>query len=263
MKRSRRHALGQHFLRSTGVLDRIVGVVDPRPGDFVLEIGAGRGELTFRLAARAAEIVAVEKDARLVPELSAEAPSNVRVVQADVLRLEFRDLIPPAKRGSAKVAGNLPYSISSPLLFKVLDDAALFSSAVFLIQKEVAERVCARPGSKAFATLAILLQDVFDARLEFAVKPGSFSPPPRVDSALVSLRRRDVPILGLAQDQGFRAFLKRAFCQRRKKLRNALAAEPRNRLDEAFAALGLDPAVRAEDVPAASLAALYRRLSGK
>jgi len=260
MKRSRRHALGQHFLHNAAVLDRIVGVVDPRPGDLILEVGAGRGALTFRLAARGAEIVAVEKDARLVPELAAAAPPNVRVVEADVLRLEFRDLVPLAKPGTAKVAGNLPYSISSPLLFKVLDDAALFSSAVFLIQKEVAERVCARPGSKAFAPLAILLQDVFAARLEFAVAPGSFSPPPRVDSALVSLRRRDVPVLGLAQDPGFREFLRRAFGQRRKKLRNNLAVEPRARLDEAFAALGLDPGVRAEDVPAASLAALYHHL---
>ncbi len=261
MKRSRRQALGQHFLRSTAVLDRIVGVVDPRPGDFVLEIGAGRGALTFRLAARGAYVLAVEKDSRLLPGLEAEAPPNVRIVEADILRLDFRDLIPPEIRGSAKVAGNLPYSISSPILFKVLDNTALFSSAVFLVQREVAERICSRPGSKAFAPLAILLQDVFAARLEFAVAPGSFSPPPRVDSALVSLRRRDIPALGLAQDPGFREFLRRAFGQRRKKLRNTLAAEPRDRLDAAFGELGLDPSVRAEAVPAASLAALYRLLS--
>ncbi len=261
MKRSRRHALGQHFLRSPAVLERIAGVVDPRPGELVLEIGAGRGALTLRLAARQAEIVAVEKDARLIPELAAAVPPNVRIVEADVLRLDFRDLVPPERRGSAKIAGNLPYSISSPLLFKVLDDAALFSSAVFLVQKEVAERICASPGSKAFAPIAILLQDVFAARVEFTVAPGSFSPPPRVDSALVSLRRRETPVLGLAQDPGFREFLRRAFGQRRKKLRNNLSAEPRARLDEAFATLGLDPGVRAEDVPSASLAALYRFLS--
>lgn len=267
MKRSRRHALGQHFLRNRAVLDRIVGVVDPRPGDFILEIGAGQGALTFRLAARGAMIAAVEKDSRLVPGLQAEAPPNVRVIGADILRLDFRDLVPEAARGSAKVAGNLPYAISSPLLFKVLDGEALFSSAVFLIQKEVAERLCARPGSKAFAPLAILLQDVFDPKLEFTVAPGSFAPPPRVDSALVSLRRRETPVLGLARDPGFREFLRRAFGQRRKKLRNNLSAGPdepgrapgpfRAALDAAFEEIGLDPGVRAEDVPAAGLAALY------
>ena len=260
MKRSRRHALGQHFLASPAVLERIVRVIDPRADDHIVEVGAGRGALTFRLAEKAGRIVAVEKDKRLLAGLREAAPANVEVVAADVLRVDFEDLVPPAERGRAKVAGNLPYAISSPLLFKVLDARRLFASAVFLIQREVARRVCAGPGTKDYAPVSILLQNAFEARLEFAVAPGSFVPPPKVTSALISLRRRPAPLLDVADEAGFAAFLRRAFGQRRKKLKNTLAVYGAPAVAAAGEALGIPENARAEELPMETLAALYREL---
>ena len=261
MKRSRRHALGQHFLASPAVLDRIVAVIDPRPDDRIVEVGAGRGALTFRLAEKAGRVVAIEKDKRLLAGLREAAPGNVEVVAADVLRVDFEDLVPLSERGRAKVVGNLPFAISSPLLCKVLDARRVFASAVFLIQKEVARRVCAGPGTKDYAPLSILLQNVFEARLEFSVAPGSFVPPPKVTSALVSLRRRPGPLLDVADEAGFAAFLRRAFGQRRKILRNTLASYGARSVAAAGEALGIPEKARAEELPMETLAALFRRLT--
>jgi 16S rRNA (adenine1518-N6/adenine1519-N6)-dimethyltransferase len=260
MKRSRRHALGQHFLASPAVLERIVRVIDPRADDLVVEVGAGRGALTFRLAEKAGRVVAIEKDERLLPGLREAVPGNVEVVAADVLRADFEDLVPPPHRGRAKLVGNLPYAISSPLLFKVLAARRLFAAAVFLIQKEVARRVCAGPGTKDYAPLSILLQSAFEARLEFTVAPGSFVPPPKVNSALISLRRRPAPLLEVADEAGFAAFLRRAFGQRRKKLRNTLASYGAQEVAAAAEALGIPENARAEEVPMETLASLFREL---
>ncbi len=261
MKRSRRHALGQHFLASPAVLERIVRVIDPRPDDHIVEVGAGRGALTFRLAETGGRVVAVEKDKRLLDGLREAAPRNVEVVAADVLRVDFEDHVPLSHRGRAKVVGNLPYAISSPLLFKVLDSRRLFTAAVFLLQKEVARRVCAVPGTKDYAPISILLQNAFEARLEFTVAPGSFVPPPKVTSALVSLRRRAAPLLDVADEAGFAAFLRRAFGQRRKKLRNTLAPYGAGKVEKAAEALGVPENARAEELPMETLAALFRKLA--
>lgn len=260
MKRSRRHALGQHFLASPAVLEHIVRVIDPRPDDHIVEVGAGRGALTIRLAEKAGRVVAVEKDKRLLAGLREAVPGNVEVVPADVLRADLEGLVRPAERGRAKIVGNLPYAISSPLFFKLLDSRALFGFAVFLIQKEVARRVCAGPGTKDYAPLSILLQNAFEARLEFTVAPGSFVPPPKVMSALISLRRRPAPLLDVADETGFAGFLRRAFGQRRKKLRNALASYGARSVGAAAEALGIPENARAEELPMETLAALYREL---
>jgi 16S rRNA (adenine1518-N6/adenine1519-N6)-dimethyltransferase len=260
MKRSRRHALGQHFLASPAVLERIVRVIDPHADDHIVEVGAGRGALTFRLAEKAGRVVAIEKDERLLAGLREAAPGNVEVVAADVLRVDFEDLVPPSQRGRAKVVGNLPYAISSPLLFQVLEARRLFASAVFLIQREVARRVCAGPGTKDYAPVSILLQNTFGVRLEFAVAPGSFVPPPKVTSALISLKRRPAPLLDVADETEFAAFLRRAFSQRRKKLRNTLASYGARAVAAAGEALGIPENARAEELPMETLAALYREL---
>ena len=261
MKRSRRHALGQHFLASPAVLERIVAAIDPRSDDHIVEVGAGRGALTFRLAEKAGRVMAIEKDQRLLAGLCDAAPANVEVVAADVLRVELEDLVPPATRGRAKIVGNLPYAISSPLLFKVLDARRLFAAAVFLIQREVARRVCAGPGTKDYAPVSILLQNAFEARLEFTVAPGSFVPPPKVTSALVSLRRRPTPLLDVGDEAGFAVFLRRAFGQRRKMLRNTLASYGAPAVAAAAEAVGIPENARAEELPMETLAALFRRLA--
>lgn len=261
MQKSRRHALGQHFLASPAVLRKIVGVIDPKPGNVLIEIGAGRGVLTAALAETAGRVIAIEKDERLIPGLIRDMPPNVEVFHADILTVDFRELRRRAGVSALRIVGNIPYSISSPLLFFVLNERELFSDCVFLLQKEVAERVTARPGSKSYAPLGILLRNEFEAKVAFTVAPGSFSPPPKVQSALLTLRRRPAPLHAGASEEPFRAFLRAAFAERRKLLWNNLArrSEPAA-LAAAYAALGLARNVRAEELSADLLFALFRSL---
>jgi len=261
MKKSRRHALGQHFLASPAVLRKIVGVIDPKPEDVLVEIGAGHGVLTAALAETADRVIAIEKDDRLVPGLMRDMPPNVEVVHADILTVDFRELRRRAGVPALRVVGNIPYSISSPLLFRVLDDREVIADCVFLLQKEVAERIAAGPGSKSYAPLGILLQNEFEARVAFRVAPGSFSPPPKVQSALLTLRRRPAPLHTGAADEPFRLFLRAAFAERRKMLWNNLAhrSEPAA-LAAAYTGLGIARNVRAEELPADSLFALFAAL---
>lgn len=258
MYKSRRHALGQHFLTNEGVLRKIVAAVDPRPEDLIVEIGAGRGVLTARLAAGAGRVIAVEKDERLVPGLRSGMPVNVEVVQGDFLRLDLGEIAKRAGVTALRLIGNIPYSISSPLLFRVLDERALLSDCAFLLQKEVAERVTAGPGTKSYAPLGILLQNEFEAKIGFTVAPGSFSPPPKVQSALLTLRRRPAPLHPGAADEPYRAFLRAAFAERRKMLWKNLArrATP-TALEAAYGALGLARSARAEELSPDSLFALF------
>jgi 16S rRNA (adenine1518-N6/adenine1519-N6)-dimethyltransferase len=261
MPKSRRHALGQHFLANRGVLNRIVSAIDPEPGQVIVEIGPGRGALTLALAARAGRVVAVEKDERLIPGLRGTMPSNVEIAQADFLRTDLEEIARNEGVASLRLVGNIPYSISSPLLFRVLDDRAVISDCVFLLQKEVAERVTAGPGTKSYAPLGILLRNEFEARIAFTVAPGSFSPPPKVQSALLTLRRRRSPLLPGAAGEPFRAFLRAAFAERRKMLWKNLArrATPAA-LEAAYSVLGLPRNARAEELPADTLFSLFEKL---
>jgi 16S rRNA (adenine1518-N6/adenine1519-N6)-dimethyltransferase len=267
MIRTRRHALGQHFLVNRSVLDKIVRAIGPEASDVIVEIGPGKGALTFPLAERAGRVIAVEKDAAFVPFLREKAGPNVTVVEADVLDTDFAPLLKAAggAGGGAKLVGNLPYSVSSPILFKALDAHALFAKCVFLLQKEVADRVCGRPGTKDHSPLSILLQDRFEARVEFRVSPGSFAPPPKVDSALLSLTRRTAPLFPVADEARFRGFLRAAFAHRRKLLAKNLemSGVPRARIEEAYGALGLAGNARAEELPAAVLVALHSALRAR
>jgi 16S rRNA (adenine1518-N6/adenine1519-N6)-dimethyltransferase len=261
MKKSRRHALGQHVLASSAVLRKIVGVIDPKPDDVLVEVGAGRGALTAALAETAGRVIAVEKDERLIPALTHDMPANVEVVHADILSVDFRELRRQAGVPALRIVGNIPYSISTPLLFRVLDDRELFSDCVFLLQKEVTARVTAGPGSKSYAPLGILLQNEFEARVAFMVAPGSFSPPPKVQSALLTLRRRPIPLHAGSADEPFRLFLRAAFAERRKMLWNNLARRSTPAaLTAAYAVHGIARNVRAEELSADALFALFQSL---
>ncbi len=252
MKKSRRHALGQHFLVNRGVLQKIIRAISPGPDDFIIEIGAGRGELTLPLAEMAGKVLAIEKDKSLAAGLRSRKVQGLTILEEDVLKVDFRKILSrpngPVRR--VKLVGNLPYSISSPLLFRVLEERTLFDECVFLLQKEVAERICAGPGSKKYSPLSILFRIFFDARLEFAVSPGSFSPPPRVESALVSFRRRPEPLFKIEDETGFHGFLRAAFAHRRKLLvRNLESLDlPSSLLHESFENLGLSGLVRPEEL---------------
>ncbi|HSA97184.1 MAG TPA: 16S rRNA (adenine(1518)-N(6)/adenine(1519)-N(6))-dimethyltransferase RsmA [Acidobacteriota bacterium] len=264
MYKSRRHALGQHFLTNDGVLRKIIGAIDPRPDDVIVEIGAGKGALTAGLAERAGRVIALEKDERLVPELKESVPANVEVVRADILKVDLREIFEKSGVPSLRLVGNIPYSISSPLLFRVLDERALFSDCVFLVQKEVAARVTAGPGTKSYAPLGILIQNEFEAKIAFLVSPGSFSPPPKVQSALLTLRRRPAPLRPEAAEEPYRSFLRAAFAERRKMLWKNLArrATPAA-LERAYAEIGIARNARAEELAPEILYALFQALRPK
>jgi 16S rRNA (adenine1518-N6/adenine1519-N6)-dimethyltransferase len=258
---NKRKALGQHFLVNRSALHKIVDVIDPHPDELVIEIGPGKGALTFLLAGRAGRVIGIEKDPLFIPSLRGKNLPNLTIVEGDVLELDFAGLAAsePAFPGRIKLCGNLPYSISSPLLFKVLDEKHLFESCVFLLQREVAERVTAEAGSKDYAPLSILFRIFFEPRIRLRLSPHSFSPPPRVDSALVSLVRRHKPLVEIPDETRFRRFLRTAFLHRRKILANNLksAGYDLSRANAALDHFGLSRRVRGEELEPSLLKALY------
>jgi 16S rRNA (adenine1518-N6/adenine1519-N6)-dimethyltransferase len=263
--RSRRQVLGRHYLASPGIRDRILEAIAPLPEDFIIEIGPGGGALTFPLASRAGRVLAVEKDPAAVAALARTPLPNLEVVEGDILSLDLAALSAGRRGGcrTVKLVGNIPYSISSPLLLKALEERASFDAAAFLVQKEVAEKIRARPGSKNYGPLSIRLQVQFEARIAFGVKPGSFVPPPKVDSAFVTLVKRPAAAVPDAVESGFGLFLRGAFKERRRTLRNNLAGSghPAAAVDVALEALRLGRTVRAEDIPVDVFVRLFRDFS--
>jgi 16S rRNA (adenine1518-N6/adenine1519-N6)-dimethyltransferase len=253
--------LGQHFLNDSGILDKIVRVIDPKPEDLIIEVGAGKGSLTFPLAEKAGQVIAIEKDRDLIPLLQVKKPANLTILDKDVLRVDFREFLAAGEgiRQPVKLVGNLPYSISTPLLFKVLKSKGLFEKCVFLVQKEVAERICARPGSKKYAPLSILVENDFAARVHFIVRAGSFSPPPQVESALISLAKRPAPRFQVSDERLFLGFLRAAFRQRRKILLNNLrnSGWSPEAAQSAFRDLRLDGNARPEEMSLAQFVRLF------
>ncbi len=260
MKKNARKALGQHFLTNPYTLNKIMDCIAPQQNDLIVEIGAGKGSLTRLLAEKAGRVIALEKDASLVPYLEKNKPPNLEIRQGDVLKTDFNRL---AKQGKIKLVGNLPYSISSQILFKLLEEHDLIQESHFMLQKEVAQRVCASPGSKKYAPISILLQNCFDTKIQFFLSPGSFVPPPKVKSALVTLKKRDKSLHPFFKTQPFRNFIKKAFSQRRKKLKNNLKTMgfTPEQIKQSFQECGLNPHIRAEKISIDDFAALYLSLT--
>ena len=216
---------GQNFLHDERVVERIVASAALTPEDVVVEIGAGTGALTRRLAARGCRVKAVERDPDLIPLLQAElgAHGNVEIVAADALGFDFAAAAQAAGR-PVVVLGNLPYQITSPLLFRIIAAAAagaVVKRAVLMVQKEVAERIAARPGSKIYGRLSVMVQAVADAAVLFHVGPGAFIPQPTVTSTVFALTPRASRIAGV-EGQLFAAVVRAAFAGRRKMLRRSL-----------------------------------------
>ena len=214
-----RKRFGQHFLTDRSVLSHILACIDPRPADHLLEIGAGRGALTAFLQGTAERYVAIEIDRDLAPLLRARFPC-LELIVADVLNLDFAEL---GEGAPWRVVGNLPYNISTPLLVRLLAAKAQFRDMHLMLQKELAERADAQPGTKAWGRLSVLLQYHCTVEHLFDVEPSSFSPPPRVRSSLVRLTPRAEP-LPLRDPARLDAVLRTAFSARRKRLDNALKA---------------------------------------
>jgi 16S rRNA (adenine1518-N6/adenine1519-N6)-dimethyltransferase len=281
---------GQNFLGDEGILDDIARLAAPGPGDLVVELGAGLGHLTARLLARGARVVAVERDRDMAAVLRGELGDRVLLLEADAARVEYGRIargatpaatptgtatattptvtptpIPtatPTPTAKVAVVGNLPYHLTSPILFSLLDQVEHVSRAVFLVQREVAERLAARPGTHAWGILSVLLQREAEVSIERIVSPGAFVPPPKVDSAVVCAVFRP-PADAIADPTRFRRVVKAGFGQRRKTLGNALKAarlvEP-DALARALEAAGIDPARRAETLAVAEWAVLDRAL---
>lgn len=245
-------SLGQHFLHERGVVERILLAVDPKPGDHLVEIGPGQGAMTFPLLQRHGRLTAIEFDRDLLAPLTeaARAHGTLTLVHANVLDVDFTAL---AGGAPIRLVGNLPYNLSSPILFHALDHAAVVQDMHFMLQKEVVERMAAPPGSKVYGRLSVMLQAWCEVTALFTVGPGAFRPPPKVDSAVVRLVPRPPASVGITDPARFAALVRDAFGQRRKTLRNALS----RLCDEAtLRAAGIDPQARAEQLPVADFVRL-------
>jgi 16S rRNA (adenine1518-N6/adenine1519-N6)-dimethyltransferase len=253
---------GQNFLGDEAILSDIARLAAPRPGDRVVELGAGLGHLTARLLERGAEVTAVERDRDMARVLRGELGERITLLEADAARLDYGAL---AAGRPLAVVGNLPYHLTSPILFDLLDQAGVVTRAVFLLQREVAERLAATPGEKDWGVLSVFLQREAEVSVERIVPPGAFHPPPKVHSAVIHVGFRppgaDAAVVDPAR---FRKLVKAGFAQRRKTLRNALEAgqvAPPEALAAALAAAGVDPGRRGETLTIAEWAAVERALS--
>ena len=257
----RRRALGQHFLRDSGVARAIVDLVAPRGSDLVLEIGPGEGALTSELARRAGRVIALEVDPELAARLRPRVP-DVEIIEADARGWDYGALVAPAG-GRVLVVGNLPYSVGKPILAALVAARTAIAAMALMLQREVAERVAAAPGSRVYGSLSVLTQLYCDVTLALRVLPGAFRPPPKVESAVIRLDVLGEPRVALADERRFHVVVRAAFAQRRKTLANALAAglgRPVDVLRAAAESAGIDPSRRAETLAISEFAELSRRL---
>jgi 16S rRNA (adenine1518-N6/adenine1519-N6)-dimethyltransferase len=271
-----RKRFGQHFLHDPGILRRIVELISPRPGERLIEIGPGEGALTLPLLRAAGKLTAIELDRDLIEPLRAKAQGvgELDVINADVLNVDFGALaqgatlrVDPSRPSLAsgalallRIVGNLPYNISTPILFHCLEHAGAIHDMHFMLQKEVVERMAAPPGSKTYGRLSVMLQLRCTVEPLLRVPPGAFRPPPKVDSAVVRLVPLPAPALPRVDGKLLERVVRAAFGQRRKTLSNALS-EHADAPD--FAAAGIDPRARAEQLAPSAFVALAQRLQAK
>jgi len=253
----RRKRFGQHFLHDPAILDRIASAVSPRPGDRLVEIGPGRGSLTQRLLqAGSASLDAIEIDrdlAALVQTQFADRP-QFTLHEADALKFDFAALA-RERGGRLRIVGNLPYNISTPLLFHLLGSTGAIEDLHIMLQREVIARMAAKAGDSEYGRLTVMLAPWVTIERLFDVGPGAFQPPPRVWSAVVRLTVRAEPAFPVSEHYG--AIVAAAFSHRRKTLRNAL----RNLVSlEQIEAAGLDPGARPETFPPEAFNALAQKI---
>jgi 16S rRNA (adenine1518-N6/adenine1519-N6)-dimethyltransferase len=252
MSHTPRKRFGQNFLHDPAVIGRIVQAINPQAGDCLVEIGPGQGAITLPLLQAAGELIVVELDRDLIGPL-ADRCRDIGVLtvhNADALSFDFSAL---AADRPLRVVGNLPYNISTPLLFHLLGQHTCIRDMHFMLQKEVVERMAAAPGSGAYGRLSIMLQYRCRVTPLFTIGSGAFNPPPKVDSAFVRLEPHATPPVTLDDEAVFADLVRTAFMQRRKTLRNTL----RTLLDaDEISAAGIDPAARAETLSLAEFAEL-------
>jgi len=255
-------ALGQNFLQDPNITRKIVAALNVQQDDMVVEVGPGRGALTEHLLAQTNNLHLIEFDRELAAYWQAysETVANLAVYSADILKFDFASLPHTSKTKAAKikVIGNLPYNISSPILFYLMAHISQIDSIVVMLQKEVVQRMVAEPGSKQYGRLSVMLQQYFAIELLFTVPPTAFFPPPKVDSAIARLQPLNEPIHPVENQQHFADVVKQAFSQRRKTLRNTL--KPLLSFEQ-IASLGIDPQARAETLSITDFAKLANLLT--
>lgn len=243
--------LGQHYLKAPSV-EQVLEVVAPGPDDVFLEIGPGQGALTVPLAHRSRRVVAVELDRRLAAQLERTAPANVEIVQGDALEIELASLVPEG----ARLVGNLPYYVSSPLLRRIVSLRERVRDAHVMLQEEVARRVASPPGSREYGILSILYALWADVDLPLRFPPEAFRPPPKVSSALLRARFLAHPRAEVDDPAGFEDLLKKAFARRRRTLENNLQ-DSYPKLKDYLRFLNLEGSRRAETLSVVEFAQLW------
>ncbi len=237
-----RRRLGQHFLFDPTILKRIVDASNVSSDDLVVEIGPGKGRLTEILAKRVGKVIAIELDERFCDELERGVLRHLQNVELhcmDVLRFPFEELPP------FRVVANIPYYITTPIIFRLLQDKVQLISATLTIQKEVAERIIATPGGKQYGVLSLMVQYFTEPSILFYIPRGAFSPPPKVDSAVIHLKRRAQPPVEVVDRRLFFRLIKDAFSKRRKTISNSLKGYTRN-IKEALKRADIDVQIRPE-----------------
>lgn len=254
-----RKRFGQNFLRAPHVVAQILAAAELSPGERVMEIGPGLGALTDQLLAAGAEVLACEVDRDLAAALAVRKAERLTVHQGDVLKTSWPALLtaPPYK-----LVANLPYNISSQVLFRILDHRPLFSRLVLMFQKEVGDRLLAGPATRDYGILSVLVQNWYTVTRVAKVAPGCFHPPPKVESVVLRFDPRPQPLAAVADESAFRLLVKAIFAQRRKTLRNGLlgAGYLPAAVDQALDALTLAPTVRGETLTIAQMARLAEKL---
>lgn len=243
-----RKRFGQHFLHDPNIIERIVAVIAPSPDDHMVEIGPGLGALTTQVLPLVKKLEVVELDRDVIPKLKeiCNGLGELIIYQADALKFNFKELV--KKNQSLRVVGNLPYNISTPLLFHLLEYADVIQDMYFMLQKEVVERIVAQPGEEAYGRLSVMVQYQCEVENLFIVKPGAFSPPPKVDSAIIKIIPYKILPFPTANQKLFADVVRLAFGQRRKTLRNSL----RTLLDATqLEKIGIDPMQRPEELSVA------------
>jgi 16S rRNA (adenine1518-N6/adenine1519-N6)-dimethyltransferase len=252
-----RKRLGQHFLTDPRILGRIADALNLTGTETVVEIGPGRGALTEQLLPRAGRVVAIEVDRDLVPMLREKfADAPLTVIEADVLDVSLHDVA----QGDFVLAGNVPYYITTPILFQALRRPRAMR-AVYLVQREVAERVIAPAGAEEYGALSVNVQAVAIPELLFRVPAGAFQPAPSVESAVLRVTPREDPIISADEEEPFRVFVQGAFGFRRKQMRRVLrtlANIDAAQAETALGAAGADPAARPQTLSAEQLARAWR-----
>jgi 16S rRNA (adenine1518-N6/adenine1519-N6)-dimethyltransferase len=243
MQHRARKRFGQNFLEDFSVITRIINAIDIRETDHLVEIGPGKGALTESLVQQSRHLDVIEIDRDLAAYLRSRyaATENLTIHCTDALKTDFQSLTVGSEK--LRIIGNLPYNISTPLLFHLLDQQANIRDMHFMLQKEVVDRICANPGSKTFGKLSVMIQFHCKTEALFNVPPHSFIPEPKVTSAVVRLTPRESPQYWVKNPDDFRSLVNQAFSKRRKTLRNALKGFLSA---EEIESTGIDPTARAE-----------------